>query len=362
MPRTPAGLPWIAALTLALVAPTAQAKKVIRKPRPPVADRPAELPPGPDADGRSNAGAPGPVVEATKTVWAQAGSRSWTGCSNVASEAANQLGNFGGRINSFGENHHWEIQARECPNAPEVLAMATRSELMRRFALPEQLDGDTDLAELELAVTDSRDQALAWIEDAETELRRRRDLRSLGLDYWRGHALLSTGDLDGAHAAFDRALKEGTVEGWKLRRLMALTVLYEGDLDGAIELATRAMVDAPNSDRLGSQYVLALVLDRAGDPSGARMHMEASLNRDGDLGEMRALEAALPIHERLYLRAFAKTVRRESSGALRLWDAYLARREPETPERRLAERHRAALQPLPTNLGGPARPGEAPGP
>ena len=125
--------------------------------------------------------------------------------------------------------------------------------------------------------------------------------------------------------------------------------------------ASRSMIDAPNHDKLSSFYVVALVLDRAGDPAGAKRRIEFALGRDGDLGQMRALEAAMPIHERLYLRAYAKTVRKEGAGALRLWAAYLARPEPEAPERRLAERHNAALEPLPTNLGGPARPGEAPG-
>jgi hypothetical protein len=86
--------------------------------------------------------------------------------------------------------------------------------------------------------------------------------------------------------------------------------------------------------------------------------MKWALDVDGDQSQMRALESALPMHERLYLRAYAKTVRRDASGALRLWDAYLARKEPESPERRLAERHRSALEPLPTNLGGPPRPEE----
>ena len=100
-------------------------------------------------------------------------------------------------------------------------------------------------------------------------------------------------------------------------------------------------------------------IDRAGDQAGARRRMTEALDRD-DGGRMRALETTMPMHERLYLRAYASTVRGESSGALRLWEVYLARPEPEDPERRLAERHQQALRPLPSNLGGPAKPGEAP--
>lgn len=344
--------------------PEAEAKKMpasARKPKPPPPpawDEARELgnggfvPEGPEAGGAEVERA-APLVEATATVWAQAGSRSWTGCSTVANEAGKQLWSSGEVVNSYLEDHHWARQAVECPNAPEVLSMAARSELLRRFDLPEGLDEESDLSLLEAAVDDSRARALAWIDDAQVELQRRRDQRTLGLEYWRGRALLSSGDLDGAHDALTRALRVASVEGWKLRRLLALTELYRGDLDGALAMAERAYIDAPASDRLASYYVLGLVLDRAGDPAGARRRMQTALDRD-DGGQLRALETAMPLHERLYLRAYAKTVRKEQSGALRLWAAYLARAEPEAPERRLAERHQAALRPLPSNLGGPA--------
>jgi tetratricopeptide (TPR) repeat protein len=315
------------------------------------------VPAGPEAGGHEPSRPKPPLVEATATIWAQAGSRSWTGCSTVANEAAKQLWGSGEAVNSYRENHHWAIQAGECPNAPEVLAMAARSELLRRLELPEGLDGTTDLTKLEASLAESRDRALAWIDAAQAELMRRRDTRSLGLEYWRGRALLSTGDLVGARAAFQRALRLRSIEGWKLRRLLALTELYSGELDLALDLAKRAVIDAPASDKLASYYVLGLVLDRAGDSAGAHRRIQTALDRD-DGSQRRALETAMPVHERLYLRALAKTVRNESSGALRLWDAYLARPEPENPERRLAERHQASLRPLPSNLGGPAHPDE----
>ena len=333
-----------------------------RPPRPTHQDMPVQpyVPPGPEEGGVTPE--VGPLVEATATVWAQAGSRSWTGCSAVAAEAGKQLTSLAEDVNNFQANHHWAIQAGECPNAPEVLAMAVRSELMRRFDLPEATDGKSDLTLLEEAMKESRKVAFDWIADAQTELGRRQDDRTLGLEYWRGRALLASGDLDGAAKAFELALEQRSIESWRLRRLLALTLLFRGDLDGALIHAFRADIDAPASDRLIAEYVLALVLDRAGDTASSRRRMKDTLDRDGDLARMRSLEVALPVHERLYLRAFAQTVRGEASGAMRLWDAYLARPEPEAPERRLAERHRQALTPLPTNLGGPARPGEAPSP
>jgi tetratricopeptide (TPR) repeat protein len=312
----------------------------------------AELPAGPEAGGVVTP-KPQPLVEATATIWAQAGSRSWTGCSAIANEAGKQLWSPGEVVNNFGEGHHWATQSKECPNAPEVLTMSARSELLRRFDLPDTLDGKTDLSAIETGVAQSRTRALAWIDAAETELARRRDTRSLGLDYWRGRALLSTNDLEGARRAFTKALQESTVEGWKIRRLLALTQLYRGDLDVALVLAKRAWLDSPADDFVVSSYVLGVVLDRSGDPAGARRRMQAALERDHDGSQLRALGSALPLHERLYVSAFATTVRNEPSGALRFWDAYLARPEPEEPERRLAERHQTALRPLPSNLGGP---------
>jgi tetratricopeptide (TPR) repeat protein len=336
------------------------------RPAPPAWDEAAEIgnggyvPDGPEAHGEVPIGIsdePSELVEATKTVWAQAGSRSWSGCSSMASEAAKQLWGYNEDVNNFRENHHWAIRASECPNAPEVLAMAARSELLRRFDLPEALDEGSDLTLIETGVIESRDHALAWIEAAVAEQQRRRDKRGLGLEYWRGRALLSTGDLVGARTALRRSLARASVEGWKLRRLLALTELYAGDLDAALDLAKRAFIDAPDNDRIASYYVLALVLDRAGDQDGARRRMQTALDRDeGSI--LRALETAMPLHERLYARAYAKTVRSETSGALRVWNAYLARPEPEDPERRLAERHQAALRPLPSNLGGPAHANE----
>jgi tetratricopeptide (TPR) repeat protein len=350
----------------------AEAKRIMIKPQPQPNPIPPPPPPGWDeAQEHGNGGvipdgpeaggvrmpAPKKLVEATATVWAQAGSRSWTGCSAIASEAGKQLWSSGEEVNNFGEGHHWANQAGECPNAPEVLTMSARSELLRRFDLPEGLDADTDLSLIETGVAQSRARALAWIVAAETELDRRHDQRSLGLDYWRGRALLSTGDLEGARRSFRKALSEATVEGWKVRRLLALTELFRGDLDVALALAKRALLDAPSSDQLTSFYVLGVVLDRSGDPAGSRRRMQAALDRD-DGSQLRALGSALPLHERLYVSALATTVRNEPSGALRLWDAYLARPEPEDPERRLAERHQTTLRPLPSNLGGLAHPDE----
>lgn len=358
-----AWVPFVALLVLIHQA-DALGRKVVAKRKPvpikhdakaPVTKEATKIPDGPDARPPGVQGEREiPVVEATATVWAQAGSRSWTGCSTIASEAENQLWTYSEQANGYRETHHWGIQAGECPNAPEVLTLAVRSELLRRFDLPAELDETTDLSEFETELALSRDRALAWIDDAEAELMRRRDPRTLGLEYWRGRALLSLGDIDGGLAAFERAMRARSVEGWKLRGMLALAELYAGNLDPALELAHRTLVDAPRTDNVIAYYILALVLDRAGDTAGAAQRMQHARDRDGDGSQMRTLETALPIHERLYLRAYAQTMRKDESSALRLWAAYLARPEPEDPERRLAERHQLSLRPLPRNLGGPA--------
>lgn len=337
-----------------------KAPRPSKPPPPPTPDPYPYVPPGPEEGGTVSTIDTSPVVEATQTVWALAGSRSWTGCSAVANEAAKQLGNASEDVNNFQAKHHWASQAGECPNAPEVLAMAVRSELLRRLDLPDAVDGATDLSLLDEALATSRSAALGWISDARDELERRSDAGGLGLEYWHGRALLSLGDYDGAQTQLEQALDARTIDSWRIRRLLALTALFRGELDTALVQAFRAYVDSPTSDRYLAEYVLALVLDRAGDTAGSRRRMKDTLDRDGDQGRMRSLESALPIHERLYLRAFAQTVRAEPASAMRLWDAYLARPEPDAPERRLAERHRRALEPLPTNLGGMPKPGEAP--
>ncbi len=337
-----------------------KAPRPSKPPPPPTPDPYPYVPPGPEEGGSVTTIDTSPVVEATQTVWALAGSRSWTGCSAVANEAAKQLGNASEDVNNFQAKHHWASQAGECPNAPEVLAMAVRSELLRRLDLPDAVDGATDLSLLDEALASSRSAALGWITDARDELERRSDAGGLGLEYWHGRALLSLGDYEGAQTQLEQALDARAIDSWRIRRLLALTALFRGELDSALVQAFRAYVDSPSSDRYLAEYVLALVLDRAGDTAGSRRRMKDTLDRDGDQGRMRSLESAMPIHERLYLRAFAQTVRAEPASAMRLWDAYLARPEPEAPERRLAERHRRALEPLPTNLGGMPKPGEAP--
>ena len=360
-----------------LASSEAQADKRVRRPKRDPKPKPKPTPPGSEqADEIGNSGIVPPtvesrpseegggesLVEATATVWAMAGSRSWTGCSAIASEASKQLWTGSEDANTFQSEHRWALQAEECPNTPEVLALAVRTELMRRLEFPPGVDGNTQLDELESELATSRGRALRWIELAEDELTRRRERRSLGLDYWRGRALLALADYEPAKAAFERALREGSADGWRVRRLQAVCELYAGNLEAAVELAARAVNDSPSNDRIAPSYVLALALDRAGDPSGAARRMRIALTRDGDGGQLRSLQTALPLHERLYLAAYAMTVRNDTPGALRLWAAYLARSEPEEPERRLAERHMAALRPVPRNLGGPAKAGEAPAP
>lgn len=56
------------------------------------------------------------------------------------------------------------------------------------------------------------------------------------------------------------------------------------------------------------------------------------------------LEQLLPLHERLYLSAFHQETAGNVADAIRYWEVYLDRPEPEEPERQSAQRHLEALR------------------
>jgi hypothetical protein len=133
----------------------------------------------------------------------------------------------------------------------------------------------------------------------------------------------------------------------------ALVALFRGDLERALRLVQRSINDGPSDDRRYSRYVRALVLDRAGASAAARSELFELRREPGYLEARTTVETLLPIHERIYVRALDSQAAEEASSAVRLWEVYLARPEPELPERRLAEQHKAELSPLPAPVGGP---------
>jgi tetratricopeptide (TPR) repeat protein len=183
-----------------------------------------------------------------------------------------------------------------------------------------------------------------------------------------GKIHLASGDFASARTAFTHSLRLGEFSPARIRRLLALALLFDGDLEGAVATAHRARLDSvqgPNDVAL-AHYVWAIVLDRAGDPQAARVALERAFADDrrpgpdfgGSFVDARdptselALATVLPVHEAFYFAGIVAARRGDTLGAKRWFRAYLARPEPEAPERRLAERHLAELEDLPTRIGG----------
>jgi hypothetical protein len=96
-----------------------------------------------------------------------------------------------------------------------------------------------------------------------------------------------------------------------------------------------------------TRYIRTLVLDRGGAIAAARSELHEMRTDAGHQFARRATESLLPVYERLYLRALDAQAAEETSSAVRLWDAYLARPEPAEPDRALARRHRDELKDRP---------------
>jgi hypothetical protein len=188
-------------------------------------------------------------------------------------------------------------------------------------------------------------RARRWLRAAVAESRLRGESEPLEIRYYLAHVETARGRADIAAGDLAIAMQGGDVERWRGERMGAMLRLLQGDVEDSMRLAHRATIDAPpGHDRMVSEYVLALVLDRVGDPAAAREGLQTLRGVAGHTAARRVAESLLPIHERLYLRAIDHQANRERSNAVRLWAAYLARPEPEPPDKELARRHRAELQ------------------
>lgn len=250
------------------------------------------------------------------------------------------------------EAHPWALRADACPNEPGVTLMAASVELLRVF--PEVTSGAPPAAwaEAESEMAASRQRALVWLIAAQREFEKRDEPIPRETVYYEARLRLGLGDVEGARAALNTALERGDTEPWRVDRLLALCDLLDGDLDAALESIHRAVITvemtgaAPFTD-----FIYAMVLDRAGDPVGARARMKRATGRTDAEQQFMLLTLVLPPHERIYARALrAGADDSTRSTALRLWDVYLARDEPAEPERALAERHKARLAPLPGRI------------
>jgi hypothetical protein len=292
-----------------------------------------------------------PAPAPPPTAWARAGARSWRLCDEAARQAsAVQI--EGPRGDGAAEEFLWSKRARQCPHAPEVLVMAAQAEILEASVLESASESD----ELDAVVAEHDERvrrAVRWLDAALVEARRRAQAEPLGARYFRAYARVALREPEAARADLLVAARTGDVEGWRADRMLALIELMLGNLDDALQLGHRGLVDAPIEDRPISRYIWVLVLDRVGAAAAARAELVALRNEPGHISARNALHTLLPVHERLYSSALDHQANREHSNALRLWEAYLSRPEPAEPERELARRHLAELTREPAPVGGP---------
>ena len=293
-------------------------------------------------------------VEPGPTVWAEAGARPWTLCRDYERQAESLLQRVSQRADEAQAEAPWGPRARECPGAPSVLVLAAMRELSKVPSYPPLVDLTAALPRLAEAQRQTREQALAWLTQAQVEAQRRGEPPPVLTYYFTAYAALGLGDPEAARAALARAQRRGEVESHLLDRAAAVAALLAGELQTALDLAYRARELAPASDRQTAVYILALIYDRAGAPDAAMRELSAL--RPGGFGFERGLvDTLLPLHERLYLNALEHKAQRNPNNATRLWEAYLACPEPEAPERTLVEQRLAELRPrgsvVPTSPG-----------
>jgi tetratricopeptide (TPR) repeat protein len=292
-----------------------------------------------------------PAPAPPPTVWAKAGARGWTLCEDIERKALGLQANANGRGHAVpSADEPWSKHASRCPHVPAVLLQAAQDALSDTAAL------DPEAGDLEAMFATHRkrtSRALRWLDTALSEAQRRAASAPAQARYYRAYALVGLGRYDAAAKALSDAAAAGDIERWRSDRMFALIEVMRGNLERALTLSHRGVIDAPPQDRLISRYIHAFVLDRVGASDEAVEELRRLRRESGHTTHRRAVESVLPMHERIYLRALEHQSSGEKSNAIRLWNAYLARPEPAEPDKELARRHRGELDPLPAPVGGP---------
>lgn len=302
-----------------------------------------------------------PAEAPPPTPWARAGARGWRLCQEAERQARAFRGNDGPRGADV-DQAMWRRRARQCPHAVEVLTAAAQGEIVEASGLFTRIEGEGGYVETALPAEaveevarqhrEQVDQALLWLEAAVDESGRRGERPPREALYYRAYALTALGRVEPARKALAAVLEAGDVERWRAERMAALVEMQAGDTTAALVHAQRGVFDAPPEDQAISRYIRALVLDRAGASAAAQAELMA-LRREASPFARLAMESVLPVHERLFLRGLDHLANDEDSPALRFFQAYLDRPEPEEPERVLARRHLDELTPAPVPVGGP---------
>jgi hypothetical protein len=304
-----------------------------------------------------------PAEAPPPTPWAMAGARGWRLCQEAERQAraSREVDVSQGR--GTADNTLWKRRVRQCPHGVEVLVAAAKAEILVAADLfgeidaRDILDDPGDHAQQVQAVVEQHreavEQILRWLDTAIAEADRRGQRPPPQTHYYRAYALTALGRVPQARQAIVEVIERGDVQRWRSERMAALIELFAGDLDQALRRAHRGVFDAPPNERPISRFIQALVLDRAGAPAVARAELRAVQRLGGSVDARRAMESVLPFHERLFFRALNDQANDNQSPALRFWQAYLERPEPQAPERVLARRHLDELVPSPAPIGGP---------
>ncbi|MBK6919007.1 MAG: hypothetical protein IPH07_16555 [Deltaproteobacteria bacterium] len=284
-----------------------------------------------------------PAEAPPPAVWARAGARGWAGCEELGRQAAALRGGTARGEPGGGDGSVWTERAQRCPSVPDVLVLAALLELVASGDIGTAPEGAGSIDAIAKDHRERVERALGWIDHALAESARRREPPPRETRFLRAYALVTLGRTGDARRALDHAIASADVERWRSDRMGAVIALLDGDLELAMALSFRAIVEAPPDDRSITRYIRAMVLDRAGASATARSELLELRNEAGSIIARRATESLLPVHERLYLRAIDHQVADDFGTAAKLWSAYLERPEPAAPERVLAERHRAEL-------------------
>ncbi len=297
-----------------------------------------------------------PAKPPPPTPWAVAGARPFVECREAQrqAEVRRHGPSSGARGGTGSQPLLWSRRAGRCPHAPLVLAEAATEEIVLLGPLLRGVEGwggedPTKVEEVAQEHGRRLRRALAWLTRAQRESTLRGERPPRENLYWRAYALTGLGELDTARKLVHEAAAKGDIEHWRAVRLAALVEVMAGNLDEAVELSAFALQATegagPSNDRAISRYIRAFVLVRAGASEFAMEELRDLRRGAGYRDSREAVESVLPIHERLFLRAIDHTANGEDSNAYRLWHAYLARKEPQDPERVLAKRFLVELAP-----------------
>ena len=282
-----------------------------------------------------------PAEPPPPTAWARAGARPWRACDDIGRKA--MAARLGAVPRGRSTENLWRRRAVQCPGEPEVLMLAAQEQILEAARVGWLPNTSAELDQVVQMHEERVARAVRWLDAALAESTRRSAEPPLEAFYWRAYAQAAMGDFPNAGDDLERAAEVGDVARWRLERMGSVVSLLEGDLDEALRRAHLSIVDAPPEDKLISRYIWALVLDRAGAPASAKSEFRLVRREPRHTAARQAVESFLPIHERLYLRALEHQANAERTNALRLWDLYLARPEPDEPDRELARRHKSEV-------------------